>query len=97
MTEQYGSGQCRIGMLTPSSNTCLEPVTAAILRDAGSPAAMYASRVPVTRIALDAHATAQFQENVMVSAARLLADARVDVIVWNGTAGSWLGIDHDHA
>ncbi|HET6502957.1 MAG TPA: GAF domain-containing protein [Amycolatopsis sp.] len=96
MTEQYGSG-CRIGMLTPSSNTCLEPVTAAILRDSGSTAAMYASRVPVTRIALDAHATAQFQEDVMVSAARLLADARVDVIVWNGTAGSWLGVEHDHA
>ena len=38
----------RIGMLTPSSNTILEPVTAAILH--GTDSSMYASRVPVTRI-----------------------------------------------
>ena len=91
------TGQIRIGMLTPSSNTCLEPVTSRILLDAGMPASMYASRVPVTRIALDAQANAQFEVEPMVSAARLLADAKVDVIVWNGTAGSWLGVDHDHA
>ncbi|HYZ20663.1 MAG TPA: GAF domain-containing protein [Rhodopila sp.] len=97
MTGKNGSGQIRIGMLTPSSNTCLEPVTAAILRGAGVPASMHASRVPVTRIALDGQATAQFQAGPMVAAARLLADAHVDVIVWNGTAGSWLGVDHDYA
>jgi maleate isomerase len=96
MTGQNTSGQVRVGMLTPSSNTCLEPVTAAILLDAGASASMYASRVPVTRIALDDQATAQFQDDPMVTAARLLADANVDVIVWNGTAGSWLGVDHDH-
>jgi maleate isomerase len=97
MTGQNGSAQVRIGMLAPSSNTCLEPVTAAMLRDAEAPASMYASRVPVTRIALDGQATAQFQAGPMVAAARLLADAHVDVIVWNGTAGSWLGVEHDHA
>jgi len=31
----------------------------------------------------------------MLAAARLLADAAVDVIAWNGTAGFWLGTDHD--
>jgi len=82
-------------MLTPSSNLCLEPVTAEILRDAEEPAAMYAGRVPVTRIALDDRATAQFEHEPMLAAARLLADARVDVIAWNGTSGSWLGVDHD--
>jgi maleate isomerase len=82
-------------MLTPSSNTCLEPVTATILLDAGAAASMYASRVPVTRIALDPAADAQFEIEPMVAAARLLADAKVDLIVWNGTAGSWLGVDHD--
>lgn len=96
MTKQNRTGQLRIGMLTPSSNTCLEPVTAAILLGSGVPAASYASRVPVTRIALDGQATSQFQAGPMVAAARLLADARVDVIAWNGTAGSWLGTDHDH-
>jgi maleate isomerase len=83
----------RIGMLTPSSNTCLEPVTAAILH--GTDMSMHASRVPVTRIALDDHANNQFGTQPMLAAARLLADAAVDVIAWNGTAGSWLGVDHD--
>jgi maleate isomerase len=31
----------------------------------------------------------------MVRAAQLLADAEVDVIAWNGTSGSWLGLEHD--
>ena len=83
----------RVGMLTPSSNTSLEPVTAAILH--GTEMSMHASRVPVTRIALDDHATTQFGTEPMLAAARLLADAAVDVIAWNGTAGSWLGVDHD--
>lgn len=95
MTSTNQPGTIRIGMLTPSSNTCLEPVTTAILQDAGTPASMHVSRVPVTRIAIDGQAAAQFQVAPMVAAARLLADARVDVIVWNGTAGSWLGTDHD--
>jgi maleate isomerase len=56
---------------------------------------MHASRVPVTRIALDDHANNQFGTKPMLAAARLLADAAVDVIAWNGTAGSWLGVDHD--
>jgi maleate isomerase len=83
----------RIGMLTPSSNTSLEPVTAAILH--GTDISMHASRVPVTRIALDDHANTQFGTEPMLAAARLLADSAVDVIAWNGTAGSWLGVDHD--
>jgi maleate isomerase len=86
-------GPTRIGMLTPSSNTSLEPVTAAILH--GTDTSMHVSRVPVTRIALDDHANRQFDTEPMLTAARLLADAAVDVIAWNGTAGSWLGIDHD--
>jgi maleate isomerase len=85
--------EVRIGMLTPSSNTSLEPVTAAILHGTGW--TMHASRVPVTRIALDDHANAQFGIEPMVAAARLLADASVDVIAWNGTSGSWLGLDYD--
>ncbi len=33
----------------------------------------------------------------MEAAAVLLATANVDVIAWNGTAGSWLGTAHDRA
>ncbi len=31
----------------------------------------------------------------MLEAAALLSDAGVDVLVWGGTAGSWLGLKHD--
>jgi maleate isomerase len=33
----------------------------------------------------------------VLAAARLLADARVHVIAWNGTSAGWLGFDADHA
>jgi maleate isomerase len=33
----------------------------------------------------------------VVEGARLLADARVDSIVWSGTSGGWGGIDDDQA
>ena len=86
----------RIGMLTPSSNTCLEPVTYRLLHGSDLATAHFA-RVPVTRIALDDGSDAQFDPAPMLAAARQLADAQVDVIVWNGTSGSWLGADRDRA
>ncbi|MDT9689027.1 aspartate/glutamate racemase family protein [Streptomyces sp. P9(2023)] len=84
----------RIGMLTPSSNTCLEPVTYRLLTEERDVTAHFA-RVPVTRIALDGGSDAQFDPAPMVAAARQLADAAVDVLVWNGTSGSWLGVERD--
>ncbi|MGY0490584.1 aspartate racemase/maleate isomerase family protein [Streptomyces sp. WG-D5] len=88
----------RVGMLTPSSNTCLEPVTYGLLRGAGPGlATAHFARVPVTRIALDSGSDAQFDREPMLAAARQLADAKVDVLVWNGTSGSWLGVDRDRS
>lgn len=84
----------RIGMITPSSNSCLEPMTYRLLADRRDVTAHFA-RLPVQRIALDAASNVQFTPEAMVAAAQQLADAKVDVMVWNGTAGSWLGIDHD--
>jgi len=86
----------RIGMITPSSNTCLEPTTYRLLAGRDDVTVHFA-RLPVTRIALDDSSNGQFTEEAMAAAARQLADARVDVVVWNGTAGSWLGVDHDVA
>jgi maleate isomerase len=81
-------------MLTPSSNTVLEPVTAAMLR--GLPgASAHFSRFRVTEIALTPEALAQFDDAPILRAAELLADARVDVIAWNGTSSGWLGFDAD--
>jgi maleate isomerase len=84
----------RIGMLTPSSNTVLEPVTQAMLAGAPSITAHF-SRFKVTEIALDAGALAQFDDAPILQAAELLAHAKVDVISWNGTSASWLGVERD--
>lgn len=86
----------RLGLLTPSSNTVLEPVVAQLLTGAPGVSAHF-SRLRVKQIALGAAADAQFAAAPMLAAAELLADALVDVIVWGGTAGSWLGLDYDRA
>jgi maleate isomerase len=84
----------RLGMLTPSSNTTLEPVTTAML--AGLPAvSVHFSRFRVTEIALSSDALAQFDDRPILAAAELLAHAKVDVIAWNGTSSGWLGFDTD--
>jgi maleate isomerase len=85
----------RIGMLTPSSNTTLEPVTYRIVGSADGAIDVHFSRFRVTSIGLDARRRAQFASEPMLEAARLLADARVDVIVWNGTSGGWEGVESD--
>lgn len=83
-----------IGMLTPSSNTVLEPVTAALLRDIPEASAHF-GRFRVTEIALSPGALAQFDEREILRAAELLAHAKVSVIGWNGTSSGWLGFAAD--
>ena len=88
--------RARIGMLTPSSNTVLEPVTSAML--AGLPdVSAHFGRFRVTEISLRDQALGQFDIAPILAAARLLADARVDVIAWNGTSSGWLGFETDEA
>jgi maleate isomerase len=84
----------RIGMLTPSSNTVLEPVTHRILAQLPG-ASVHFSRFRVTAIGLDPAARGQFDDAPMLAAAGLLADAKVDVIAWNGTSAGWLGLGSD--
>jgi maleate isomerase len=86
----------RLGMLTPSSNTVLEPVTAALLNEVPEASAHF-GRFAVTEIALSAQALAQFAPEEILRAARLLAHARCQVIAWNGTSAGWLGFDRDEA
>jgi maleate isomerase len=86
----------RLGMIAPSSNSVLEPVTYAMLADAPGISAHF-SRFRVTEIALDAPALHQFDPSLMLPAADLLSDAKVDAIAWNGTSASWLGIDRDNS
>jgi maleate isomerase len=81
-------------MLTPSSNTTLEPVTTAMLASLPS-VSVHFSRFRVTEIALTGDALAQFDDRPILAAAELLAHAKVNVIAWNGTSSGWLGFDAD--
>ena len=88
------TARTRLGMLTPSSNTALEPLTGAML--AGLPdVTAHFSRFKVTEIGLSEAALGQFDAAEILRAADLLAHAKVDVIAWNGTSASWLGFDRD--
>jgi maleate isomerase len=84
----------RLGVLTPSSNTALEPLTGAIVASVPGCSAHF-SRFKVTEIALTADALGQFDDSKILAAAELLADAKVDVIGWSGTSSGWLGFDAD--
>ena len=83
-----------LGMLTPSSNTRLEPITTAML--AGIPeASAHFGRFRVKEIALSKDALAQFDDSEILRAAELLSDAKVQTIGWNGTSAGWLGFETD--
>src|SRR5512141_1085986 len=84
----------RLGVLTPSSNTALEPLTSA-LAAALPGASAHFSRFKVTEIALSDAALGQFDDSKILAAAELLADAKVDVIGWSGTSSGWLGFERD--
>ena len=86
----------RLGMLTPSSNTVLEPATYGLL--AGVPhVTAHFQRLRVLSISLEGGSTGQFDAAPMVAAAEMLADAKVHAICWNGTSGAWLGLEVDRA
>ncbi|GLS16856.1 maleate cis-trans isomerase family protein [Hydrogenophaga electricum] len=84
----------RLGVLTPSSNTALEPLTSAIVATVPGASAHF-SRFRVTEISLSAQALGQFDDSKILAAADLLADAQVDVIGWSGTAAGWMGFERD--
>jgi maleate isomerase len=86
----------RIGVLTPSSNTALEPLTSAMVASLPGVTAHFA-RFAVTELSLSDASLRQFDDSRILEAARQLADARVDVIAWSGTSASWLGFDKDEA
>lgn len=84
-----------IGMLTPSSNTVLEPYTSAMLIDLLPAVSAHFQRFTVKEIGLSDQALKQFDTRPLVEAARLLNDAQMDVIAWNGTSAGWLGFQTD--
>ena len=89
-----GVTRLRVGMLVPSSNTALEPEVsrlAALVPDLD----VHFSRVRVTRISTAPASDSQFDAEPMSAAATLLGDAKVDVVAWAGTAGSWIGPERE--
>ncbi len=82
----------RLGMLTPSSNTVVEPLTTDIIRALPDVTAHFA-RFTVTEISLTQQALDQFTPEPFMQAAQQLADARMHVIAWNGTSAAWKGFD----
>jgi maleate isomerase len=69
----------RVGMIVPSSNTCLEPMSYRIL-GGREDVTVHSARIPVTRIALDAGSDRQFDVEAMRAAAELLATADVPAL-----------------
>jgi maleate isomerase len=84
----------RLGLLIPSSNTVVEQETVQLLPKDGS-VTCHLSRVRIVTISAEEASRGQFDMRHMVAAAGLLADAKVDLILWNGTASSWLGFNYD--
>jgi maleate isomerase len=86
----------RLGIIVPSSNTAVEPLVFSLLHSLNDPSiTVHFSRFSVTSLSLTSEAVSQFQFPPILAAARLLADARVDIIGWNGTSGGWLGFEND--
>ncbi|WNJ99359.1 aspartate/glutamate racemase family protein [Thalassospiraceae bacterium LMO-JJ14] len=83
-----------LGMLTPSSNTVLEPMSSAIVANCPD-ITVHFGRFKVTEITAKKEALQQFENGPMIAAAELLADAKVQSICWNGTSAGWLGLDAD--
>ena len=83
-----------LGMLTPSSNTVLEPMTSNMLHGLPDVTAHF-GRFGVTEISLKEKALGQFKNQPLLDASNLLADARVHAISWNGTSSGWMGFDVD--
>ena len=85
----------KIGHITPSCNTVLEHVTALMAGPVAQQMSNHFTRIPVGNISLSDEDRAQFRTDTMVAAARLLADAAMDAVLWNGTSACWNGTEAD--
>ena len=81
-----------IGTIVPSSNTIVERVTHAILAGRTDVSAHFA-RIPFAGDKV--HLSNEHDIDAMVQAARSLADAKMDVIYWNGSKAAGIAFDLD--
>jgi maleate isomerase len=81
-----------IGNITPSGNTVVERITLAILREFPEVSPHF-SRTSVFGASDPFPMTYDVED--MMCAARLLAHAKPDVLLWNGSKGAKIGIQQD--
>ena len=92
--ERFVAQQHFIGTITPSGNTVVERITLGIVRELPTVSAHF-SRTPVFG-ASDPSPDSYLSEGLL-AAARLLAHAAPQVLVWNGSKGAGIGFAHDRA
>ncbi|MEP6655690.1 MAG: Asp/Glu/hydantoin racemase [Betaproteobacteria bacterium] len=92
--ELFAAPKHFIGWITPSANTVVERITLGILRDFPEVSAHF-SRTSVVGAVDPFPASYDFDD--MLAAARLLGDAKLEVIAWNGSKGGSLDFALDHA
>lgn len=88
----YAGHRHFIGTITPSGNTVVERITLGILRELAQVSAHF-SRTPVFGSS-DPSPDAYAAEGLL-AAARLLAHAAPQVLLWNGSKGAGIGFAHD--
>lgn len=86
------NGRAHIGMITPSSNTVIERVACAILADLPE-ASCHFARIPF--VGAKIHEAETYDFDAMLAAARLLADAEIDLILWNCSKAGAIAFDLD--
>ena len=84
----------RIGMLTPSSNSIVEPCCYKIIGSVEN-VSVHFGRVEVLWIDDKEASLSQFYDENMIKGFDLLSHVKPMVIGWNGTSASWLGLERD--
>ena len=84
----------RIGMLTPSSNSVVEPWCYKLIGSIEN-VSVHFGRVEVLWIDDKEASISQFYDENMIKGFDLLSHVKPMVIGWNGTSASWLGLERD--
>jgi maleate isomerase len=91
---RYATQRRFVGTITPSGNTVVERITLGIARELPE-VSMHFSRTPV--FGSSDPSPDRYASEGLLAAARLLAHAAPDVLVWNGSKGAGIGFEHDRA
>lgn len=91
---RYAGHHHFIGTITPSGNTVVERVTLGIARELPE-VSVHFSRTPV--FGSSDPSPDRYAMDGFLAAARLLAHAAPQVLLWNGSKGAGAGFEHDRA